>query len=414
MRHLSGPSLIVAMCLAEIIGMASFAMFPALMPGFISEWALTNTEAGWINGMYFAGYTVAVPVLVSMTDRVDPRRIYLASATVTAVSAFGFAFLANGFWSALILRTLAGIGLAGTYMPGLKALSDQLEGTAQSRAVAVYTASFGIGASVSFAISGEIAHWLDWQGAFAVGGICAGLALFIIAAVLAPVPVKHIEPERHLLDFRPVLRNRPAIGYVLAYTAHNWELFGLRSWVVAFLVYAQSLQSDDASWWSPPLIAAAVNLIGWPASVLGNELAVRFGRQRLVILVMTASAIYACGFGFTASLPFVVIVALSLFYGIHDHRRFRLDYCGCCRNRPSGSSRRDHGRPLVHRVCRGKCRPHRVRGCPRRSGRRIEFSSLGTGVRDDGSWAPRWDRWPSRSCRARGAGARSGPLSDQT
>ena len=316
MRHLSGPSLIVAMCLAEIIGMASFAMFPALMPGFISEWALTNTEAGWINGMYFAGYTVAVPVLVSMTDRVDPRRVYLVSATVTAVSAFGFAFLANGFWSALILRTLAGIGLAGTYMPGLKALSDQLEGTAQSRAVAVYTASFGIGASVSFAISGEIAHWLDWQGAFAVGGICAGLALFIIAAVLAPAPAKHVEPESHLLDFRPVLRNRPAMGYVLAYAAHNWELFGLRSWVVAFLVYAQSLQSDDASWWSPPLIAAAINLIGWPASVLGNEFAVRFGRQRLVILVMTASAIYACGFGFTASLPFVVIVALSLFYGI--------------------------------------------------------------------------------------------------
>ncbi len=25
--------------------------FPALLPGFITEWQLTNTEAGWINGI---------------------------------------------------------------------------------------------------------------------------------------------------------------------------------------------------------------------------------------------------------------------------------------------------------------------------------------------------------------------------
>ena len=316
MRRLTGPSLIVAMCLAEILGMASFAMFPALMPGFIAEWSLSNTEAGWINGLYFAGYTLAVPILVSMTDRVDPRRIYLVSAVVTVASALGFAVLAEGFWSAVTLRTLAGVGLAGTYMPGLKALSDRFEGAAQSRSVAVYTASFGIGASVSFAIAGELSERLDWQGAFIVAGGGAFMALLIVTVVLAPAQPKRVEPESHLLDFRPVFQNRPAMGYVLAYAAHNWELFGLRSWIVVFLVYAQSHQQDGATWWSPPLIAAAINLVGWPASVFGNECAVRLGRQRVVIFVMTVSALYACLFGFTASLPFVVVVALSLVYGI--------------------------------------------------------------------------------------------------
>lgn len=316
MRALSGPPLIAAMCLAEILGMASFAMFPALMPGFIAEWSLSNTEAGWINGMYFAGYTVSVPILVSMTDRVDPRRIYLVSALVTIGAALGFAYLAEGFWSALTLRSLAGVGLAGTYMPGLKALSDRFEGRLQSRAVAVYTASFGIGASVSFALAGELAEQLDWQWAFVVGGGAAFLALLIVAVVLSPALPRRVEPESHLLDFRPVLRNRPAMGYVLAYAAHNWELFGLRSWIVAFLVYAQSLQHDGASGWSPSLIAAVINLVGWPASVFGNEFAVRFGRQRVVIFVMAASALYACMFGFTASLPFLAIVVLSLVYGV--------------------------------------------------------------------------------------------------
>ncbi len=306
------------MCLAEILGMASFAMFPALMPEFIQEWSLSNSEAGWINGLYFVGYTVAVPFLVSLTDRVDPRRIYLASAVVTLASAIGFAIFAEGFWSALILRTVAGVGLAGTYMPGLKALSDRFEGSTQSRAVAVYTASFGIGTSFSFALAGELAGLLSWRGAFVVGGVCGLLALVIVAVVLAPANPEKREREGHLLDFRPVLRNRPAMGYMLAYAAHNWELFGLRSWIVAFLVYAQSLQQDSIStgWWSPSLIAAAINLIGWPASVFGNELAVRFGRQRIVILVMTVSALYSCLFGFIASWPFVVIVAMSIIYGL--------------------------------------------------------------------------------------------------
>jgi hypothetical protein len=42
------------------------------------------------------------------------------------------AWLANGFWSALLLRALAGVGWAGAYMPGLKAIADRLDGSAQS------------------------------------------------------------------------------------------------------------------------------------------------------------------------------------------------------------------------------------------------------------------------------------------
>ena len=61
--------LVCAMCVAQIMAMIGFASFPALLPTFISEWQLTNTEAGWISGLYFAGYMGAVPILVGITDR---------------------------------------------------------------------------------------------------------------------------------------------------------------------------------------------------------------------------------------------------------------------------------------------------------------------------------------------------------
>jgi MFS family permease len=108
-----------------------------------------------------------------------------------------------------------------------------------------------------------------------------------------------------------------AMAYILAYSAHNWELFCLRSWIVVFFAFAQSQQPDGAAGWlGPAALAAIVTLIGVPSSIIGNELAVRFGRRRMVIAIMTASALMACAIGFAATWPFAVVFALMLVYGM--------------------------------------------------------------------------------------------------
>ncbi len=90
-----GPArLIAVMCLAEVLGMLSNATFPALIPQFQALWSLSNTEAGWIGGVYYGGYVASVPLLVSLTDRRDARAIYLASTVLGGQAALGFAFLA--------------------------------------------------------------------------------------------------------------------------------------------------------------------------------------------------------------------------------------------------------------------------------------------------------------------------------
>ena len=121
-----------------------------------------------------------------------------------------------------------------------------------------------------------------------------------------------------LLDFRPVLRNLRALRYILAYCAHNWELFAFRSWVVAFLSFSQGLQDPGGFGrdWSAPTIAAVLNLLGLPASILGGEAALRFGRQAVVVAVMAVSAAMACVIGFTAALPFAAVIAAAAVYAV--------------------------------------------------------------------------------------------------
>jgi len=308
--------LTAALCLAEVLGMVGFATFPALLPTFQEGWRLSNTDAGWISGVYLGGYMVSVPVLSSLTDRVDARRVYAGGILLGGLAALGYALLAEGFWTAMIFRAIGGVGLAGTYMPGLKILSDHIQGPNQSRFVSVYTANFSIGAGLSYFLAGVVAGRLGWSAAFVAAALGSLAALLVVVVAVPPAPHHAAtRPGTRLLDFRPVLRARAAMGYVLGYGAHMWELFALRSWIVAFLFYSQSLQPAGARIWSATVIAALIHILQMLASIAGNELAVRFGRRRALVAVMSASVLLSLGVGFSARLPFAAVTALVLLYG---------------------------------------------------------------------------------------------------
>ena len=305
----------VALCFVEISGMVGFATFPALVPSFLSEWRLSNTQAGWISGIYYAGYMLSAPILTSLADRVEPRRILLWGAVLSGASALAYGLLADGFWLALVFRFVAGMGLAGTFMPGLKLLSDHTEGPLQSRYLAFYTSSFSIGASTSYFLSGKISATLDWRWSFGLAAVGSLASLIAIQTVL-PTGRFHPAPSsRMLLDFRPVFKTKPAMAYILAYTGHAWELFSFRSWIVAWLAFAQSQQASG-SLWNLTVIAAIVNLAGLPASVGGNEIAVRFGRRRVINIIMIVSFLVSSVAGFAASSSAFIVIGLCLLYGV--------------------------------------------------------------------------------------------------
>jgi MFS family permease len=304
------------MCTAEIFGLASIAAFPALLPTFQSEWHLTHTAAGWISAAYYGGYMIFVPILVSVTDRVDARKIMGFGAFLGVLTALGYALLAQGFWSALALRFVAGISLAGIYMPGLKVVSDHTEGTLQSRFVSFYTASFSVGASLSYLLAGEINDLAGWRWAFAASALGAAIALALVAVWVPPGKIDASEKRVFLSDFIIVFRCRAAMAYVLSYAAHMWELFSMRSWIVAFLVFSRHLQPENAVTWSPTQVAFLINLIGLPASIGGNELARNLGRKKVISAVMLTSVGVGAVLGFTASLPYMGVVFLALVYGV--------------------------------------------------------------------------------------------------
>ena len=102
--------MVAVVCTAQIFVQLGAGFWPALLPQMMQLWQLTNSEAGWITSAFYATYMVSVPVLVTATDRIDPKRVYLLGVGFTTIAHFAFGLLADGFWSALALRGLAGFG----------------------------------------------------------------------------------------------------------------------------------------------------------------------------------------------------------------------------------------------------------------------------------------------------------------
>ena len=308
-----GKPLIFAMCAGQVGNLLPHVVVPAVMVvHLIPLWGLTNAQAGLLAAAYAAGYMLAVPVLSSLTDRIDARRLLLGGSLFSAAATIAFGWLAQGLISAMVLWGLAGIGFAGAYMPGLRALTDRLDPGEASRSVTLYTSSFSLGVGLSFLVSQLVADSLGWRWAF----VLTGLGPLIMAATawsMKPVPPP--PPSGALLDFRPVLRNRTAMGYILGYGAHCFELYGMRTWIVAFWTYVVA-RNGASSLLEPIVVSVLVTVLAMPASILGNEFSIRFGRHRAVSVIQIVSALVALSIGALAGGPPLLLLILVLCYAV--------------------------------------------------------------------------------------------------
>jgi predicted MFS family arabinose efflux permease len=273
---------------------------------------MTNTQAGLLASAYAAGYMLAVPLLSSLTDRYDARRILLLGSLCSGMSTLAFALFATSWLTGLFIWGLAGASFAGAYMPGLRALTDRLETADASRSITLYTASYSMGVGFSFLVSQLVADAFGWRWSFGITGLGPLIMAFVAWRMK---PVLPIPKEGHLLDVRPVLRNRPAMAYILSYGAHCFELYGFRTWLVAFWTFVISRHQGD-SLPDAMTVSFLASLLAMPASILGNELSLRFGRASAISWIQVISALTALSIGVLAGGSAWVILVLIFIYAV--------------------------------------------------------------------------------------------------
>ena len=311
------------MLMAQTCALLGFASYAVVLTTLQDEWQLSNLQSGLIASAFFFGYMLMVPLATALTDRVDAKKVYFFGGLSATCGLLGMSLFAYNFWTAFIFMMLNGAGLAGTYMPGLKILSDRIRSGELTRHIAFYTAFFGFGTGFSYLCSGWILAALGWRYVFGIIALGPLTALFIVLLLIPALdhekwhgPIRIRLHDIFPVDkWRLVLQDKTASGFIFGYTAHSIELFASRSWIVAFFGFC-SILTGESFLLTATALAGVINFFGVPSSILGNEIALRVGRQKWICLVMLLSAVFGVALAFSTGQSWWLIVALAVGHAI--------------------------------------------------------------------------------------------------
>jgi len=307
---------LLLLCAAQIFIMLVFINYSAVLPLLKSEWGMNNTRAGSIFSVYQLGYITSGVILSTLTDRLNTKHIFIGSALWSGTANLLFGLFAHDYLSAMVLRALTGIGMGGTYMPGLKLVAERFEPSKRGRAVGIYVGALVLGASLSLAVTGAVAAATDWRTATITcsGGVYLGAALSLLVfrgyrPPALPASDKSFQKE--------ILRNKPAFLMILGYGSHMWEMYGMRSWLAPFFaatLVQHGMGGGNATGWAATAAAVVVG-VGTFSTAITGTLSDRIGRTRTITLVMIGSALVSFTFGWLVNVSPLVTVAVGLVYG---------------------------------------------------------------------------------------------------
>ncbi|GAA1974308.1 MFS transporter [Microbacterium pumilum] len=158
-------------------------IFTAL-PSLQADLQLTGTELAWVQNAYtlvFGGFLLLGARAGEILGR---KPVFIFGLIVFSVASLLIALSPAGWWI-ITARAIQGIGAAIVAPSALSLITATFEGRERSRAVAWYSATAGIGASLGLVVGGAMASWFSWRAGFFIN-VPIGLAMLLLAPRFLP------------------------------------------------------------------------------------------------------------------------------------------------------------------------------------------------------------------------------------
>ena len=299
---------------AQFLAMQVWFNFSAVMPVVEREWGLSSTQSGIIVGFFHIGYVAAVFFYSFLSDRYNPKYSFMYGALIAGLSGILFSVLAQGFWSALLLRFISGVGIAGIYVPGMKIVAQTSSDRARGAALGLFVGSLVVGSGFSLLVSGLFINLVGWKGVIFITSCSAILAASLIYFSRIPENI-HIHNQRLSMALLKRVLTRRNLLVNISYTGHCWELYAMWAWIGPFMVYYFQTHSVANAISVGNFIGAFVVMIGGVASFIGGRMSDSFGRLKSIKLFIYISIACSLSIGWLTPVSMWILLPLVFAYG---------------------------------------------------------------------------------------------------
>ena len=254
------------------------AVFPLLK----SEWALTDTQLGWLSGIVALMVGLLTLPLSFLADRFGRVKSLTFMAVLWSLATLGCA-LAESYSHMFIARFLVGVGEAAYGSVGIAVVMAIFPKEMRATLASAFMAGGMCGSFLGMALGGVLAEHFGWRWAF------GGMALFgLMLALLYPIVVKEkkINPmgQAYSTEQKPVkVKNALKTLYksrtvVATYIGSGLQLFvagAIMVWMPSYLNRYYAMPTDKAG-----IVAAIIVLGGAVGTIICGMLSDRLGRER--------------------------------------------------------------------------------------------------------------------------------------
>jgi MFS family permease len=265
--------------------------------------------------MFQLGYVIAVLFFGFLSDSRSPQKIFITGALITGLSSLLFAFFAEGFYSAVLFRTLAGIGMGGVYVPGMRLLAGVFPPDSRGKAMGFYVGSLVVGSGTSLVLSGILAKYVDWNVLIIITSIGALLGAFLVYR-LGEVVIKTDTNKLEWRQIRTVL-TRPNILLNLGYLGYMWELYAVWPWIAPFLIATYKFHGysiQDAEMYGN-IVGGLSIILGSAATWLGGVISDRKGRIKIMQVFLIGSIFCSFIIGWIGEWSVYAATVMAIIYG---------------------------------------------------------------------------------------------------
>ena len=302
--------------LVQVLAMALWFSMSAVVPSLRADWGISAQQAGWLTTAVQLGFVTGavLSAAANLPDVVRPPLLMGVCAAAGGVVTLLLAVAADGLATAIPLRFLTGVALAGVYPVGMRLMASWFD-RGRGFALGVLVGALTLGSALPQLLNG--ATTLPWRGVLTAAALLALAAAAVALRALRTGPHTAPSPPFEPTYVLRMVRDRAQRLVNLGYLGHMWELYAMWTWLPAYIAASYAAWRPDAGGrLAVGLTAfAAIGLAGAAGCLLGGRLADRHGRPRVTMGAMLLSA-GCCGL---AALAFgahpVVLVPLLLVWG---------------------------------------------------------------------------------------------------